>query len=547
MTDSSPATNVLQQFVERARALYSLPRVAAQVLELTSQPQVDTRAIKECLENDPALVAKILRVVNSSLFGLSRPVSDLNQALALLGTQPLKMLVLGFSLPRELWSGLEAEVLARYWRRSLVKAVAAREISERVWISPGDEAFIAGLLQDVGMLALIQDLGDPYARFLDRVRSEGGDLAALEAASLGFTHERLSARLFAHWGLPESLVRAVDLPRDVTRQIGEPVDRHNLPQILHLAELVAAMVVDTRPGALSELMEAGGNYRDLQMEQVRAILDTLEEKVAQLADVLSLELPAGVNCLEMLIEAQAQLASSAEEAAARIAREDRAAEDLLREARALKHTLALAAHRAPQTSAAVGEEKGVAVHKTNTSQGPSRPSRAAVDTLQLPAYGELLTSADPGLAGRVAAGVATCRAARQPMSLLLMGLDRYEDLLLTLGLGGAERLGGMVELALRAVCDAADVRLPLGDGCYGVLLERRDRPRAAQVARDAMHGFAERTLRCSLPTSATLSAGLATLAIPPKNFAPQELIDAAQRCLSAAQRSGGDSLKSIDL
>lgn len=547
MTDSSPEATVLQQFVERARALYSLPRVAAQVLELTSKPQVDTRAIKECLENDPALVAKILRVVNSSLFGLSRPVSDLNQALALLGTKPLKLLVLGFSLPRELWSGLEAEVLARYWRRTLVKAVAAREISERVWIAPGDEAFIAGLLQDVGMLALIQDLGDAYACFLDRVRTEGGNLEALETASLGFTHEELSARLLAHWGLPEMLVRAVDLPRDVTRQLGERADRHALPQILHLAEFIAALVVDTRPAALAELMEAGGNYRDLKMDQVRAILETLEEKVTQLADVLSLDLPEGTACLDILTQAQAQLAATAEEAAARIAREDRATEELLREARALKFTLALAARKGTRPSPVADLERPIVFRAKSPSQGTSRSSSASIDTMQLPAHGEVLTAVDPGLAGRVAAGVATCRTARQPMSLLFVGLDCYEDLLLTLGVNGAEKLGGLVDASLRAACDAADVRLPMGDGCFCVLLERRDRPSATQVARDTMHGFAERASKCSVPTSATLSAGLATLTLPPKNFAAQKLIDAAQRCLSAAQQSGGDSLKSIDL
>ena len=68
------------------------------VLELTDDPRLDTRTLKECIENDPALTGKLLRVVNSSLFGLSREVSDLNQALALLGTKPLKLLVLGFSL-----------------------------------------------------------------------------------------------------------------------------------------------------------------------------------------------------------------------------------------------------------------------------------------------------------------------------------------------------------------------------------------------------------------------------------------------------------------
>ena len=95
MTD----TTLLDRFVRRSGELYSLPRVAAQVLELTRDEHLDARALKDCIECDPALTGKILRVVNSSLFGLAGEVRDLNQALALLGTKPLKLLVLGFSLP----------------------------------------------------------------------------------------------------------------------------------------------------------------------------------------------------------------------------------------------------------------------------------------------------------------------------------------------------------------------------------------------------------------------------------------------------------------
>src|SRR6188472_3625537 len=112
----------LCDFLDRAGQLYSLPSVAIEVLELTSQPKVDVPALKRCIENDPALTAKILRVVNSSLFGLSREVSDLNQALALLGTKPLKLLVLGFSLSESFCANMTGRTIQRYWRYALTKA-----------------------------------------------------------------------------------------------------------------------------------------------------------------------------------------------------------------------------------------------------------------------------------------------------------------------------------------------------------------------------------------------------------------------------------------
>ena len=210
------SATILDRLAGRAGQLYSLPAVAMQVLELTRNPQVNTHDLKECIENDPAMTGRILRVVNSSLFGLSGEVSDLNQALTLLGIKPLKLLVLGFSLPSGLFLDVEAKTLAWYWRHTLTKAVAGREISQRLWRIPGDDAFIAGLLQDLGMLLLIQELGSPYLAFLDRAVAEHLDVGAMETQAMGFSHTALSARLLAQWRLPGIAGRGGRVAADAT-------------------------------------------------------------------------------------------------------------------------------------------------------------------------------------------------------------------------------------------------------------------------------------------------------------------------------------------
>src|SRR5690349_8334812 len=131
--NSESIAPILELLAARAAQLYSLPAVAAQVLELTGGGDVDRSALKACLENDPALTTRILKVVNSSLFGVTRKVTDLGQALALLGVKPLKMLVLGFSLPAELLANTEKDVLTKYWRHTLLKAAGCREISRRLY------------------------------------------------------------------------------------------------------------------------------------------------------------------------------------------------------------------------------------------------------------------------------------------------------------------------------------------------------------------------------------------------------------------------------
>ena len=127
----------VEQIAARAAALYSRPTVALEIVRLTSEPQVDPRVLKELLEKDPALICKILRVVNSSFFGLRCEVADLNQALNVLGNKPLRLLVLGFSLPDELFAEMAAEQLEWYWRTTLTRAVAARQLATELWADSG--------------------------------------------------------------------------------------------------------------------------------------------------------------------------------------------------------------------------------------------------------------------------------------------------------------------------------------------------------------------------------------------------------------------------
>ena len=82
---------------------------------------------------------------------------------------------------------------------------------EQLWHQSGDEPFIAGLLQDIGILVLLRELGEPYAKFLTGVIDEKCDLASLEQDTLGFDHNQLSAALLAQWQLPARLVELTSL------------------------------------------------------------------------------------------------------------------------------------------------------------------------------------------------------------------------------------------------------------------------------------------------------------------------------------------------
>jgi len=539
---------MLERLSGKSGQLYSLPAVAMKVLELTRNPQVDIPALKQCIENDPALTGKILRVVNSSLFGLSREVSDLNQALALLGTKPLKMLVLGFSLPPGLFTGVSGESLARYWRHALTKAVAARELCETFYQSAGDEAFIAGLLQNIGELLLMQELGAPYTSFLDKVHVGGNDLSTLEIETLGFEHEVLSARLLGSWGLPEVIVQTVATTNPSRRGEELSDEVRELSEVVYLGELVARLLVDRRPEALRKLLVAGQYFHEITKAQLEPMVADLEDKVQQLADVLSLQLPQGADYRDILAEAHAQLVSVADEAA----------EDMLRrQQEQLVNTNV--AEEVQLLTAAVAEASSYPAaspsdvnKQSSDSHSVSQQSAASSAQTVAPTITAASTAPadDSSVLNQLASSVIACRQARCPISLLLPGLCDADGLRGRLGGEAVDSLQGALERVCRGVIQPSGVCISRGHAGFALVLPDCERREAVEIGNQITERFrvsSQLVIGGDESLVVDVGIGAATVSLPPKNFPAKDLLTAADRCLYGSQTSGGGVVKSIEI
>ena len=543
VTHPTPETiEAIEQIVDRARSLYSLPAVAVEVIQLTSNPKVDAWTLKECIQTDPALTAKILRVVNSSLFGLSREVSDLNQALALLGTKPLKLLVLGFSLPENLFAEVAREQLDWYWSRTLARAVAAREISEQLFELPGDDAFLAGLLQDIGILVLLGQFKKPYADFLGRVIEERIELERVEIESLGFDHVTLTAALLQHWNMPRSLVGAISEPRDIRMLAHNKASHAQLAQILHLAELLAELLGQNRLSVLPDLLEACREYRGIEKARLNELVALVQPKVQQLAEVLSLDLPEGTDYLQVLTEAHAQMSELAEmfaEPFSRIANsEEHAYEDVVADTAHLRTAVdgflhsSLPLKEEPSSDGA----RVVPIGREASIDGNEIVAMPLTDILGLDNdFAQLLTLA-----------VGQSRSRRQPLSVILLEVS---------GTGGeSEHYRHLFSQVLDSACQGVDVRevlvKPVSTTRRALMLtncERRDAVRLADQAMERAEQLALQLADKGTMQKVDVSAGVASVALPPKNFPPQDLLEKAQRCLVAAQSASSGTVKSLEI
>ncbi len=187
----------------------SPPGVAAHIIELAQDPEIEMGKVAKALSMDSALSTKILRIANSPVYAQRRKSENLRQALVVLGLNATLTLALSFSLVKSLRgakpNGLDYKF---YWRRALLSATAARALSDFLHQSLAEEVFLAGLLQDIGMLALDQSLPDLY-RNIDALQKDHAALAEFETKRLQVDHAYIGAWMMRNWHMPDRLHTAI--------------------------------------------------------------------------------------------------------------------------------------------------------------------------------------------------------------------------------------------------------------------------------------------------------------------------------------------------
>lgn len=194
--------------IDRCKSLPSPPGVAAKIVELAQDPEVSMNEIGELVQIDPALSAKILRLANSPMYGMRRSIDNMNQAIAVLGLNETVTLALSFSLVKGLhWNGVNGLDYRHFWRRSLACATGARTLAKTLRLPDPDRFFLAGLLQDIGMLLVERVFPSVYRR-QDAETHDHHEITQIEQSELGVDHARIGAALLRRWNFPEHLLYA---------------------------------------------------------------------------------------------------------------------------------------------------------------------------------------------------------------------------------------------------------------------------------------------------------------------------------------------------
>ncbi len=232
----------LKSVIGRLGKLPSLPAIYFQLNAALESPDTSAEDVGSIVANDPAMTAKLLQFVNSAFFGVPRAITHPAEAVQILGYGTVRSLVLAHHVFASFEKSTPGHFnIERLWQHSLKCGLTAKGIAERESFDHArvDEAFVSGLLHDIGKLTLAACLPEEYEKALKLAHHAGISMRDAEQVVFGTTHAEVGAYLIGLWGLPATIVEAIALHH-------EP-GRSNVKQLGPLTAVHAADVLIGEP------------------------------------------------------------------------------------------------------------------------------------------------------------------------------------------------------------------------------------------------------------------------------------------------------------
>ncbi len=273
-----------EELLKNDPSLAIFPDIYHRVCEVFNAPHSTARHVAEVVGSDPSLTARLLRLVNSPLYGFPATVESIDRAVALLGANELCTLVLGISaleafseVPKDLYD------MELFWNHAVACAVCARILAS---YKPGlsmERFFVSGLLHDIGLLPMLMLMPEEQTAILRYAWTMSLPLCMVERAVLGFDHGHVGALLLSNWNFPHSLVHIVGnhcSPNEAMPTLE--------PSLLHVAELLAGCHCLCRGDCtpIPPLQAKAWSTLDISPNVIAAILNQAARQFTELRQVV---------------------------------------------------------------------------------------------------------------------------------------------------------------------------------------------------------------------------------------------------------------------
>ncbi|MBI9070492.1 MAG: HDOD domain-containing protein [Melioribacteraceae bacterium] len=246
--------------------VYNLPAMSSTMMEvskLLDDPTTNTATLSKKIGKDQGIATKILSIANSPLYGLRRRVSTIDFAILVIGFIEIKNIILALSMMESFKNKTDKYMDQKeFWLHSLMTGTAAKRIAEDLDCYKGGEAFVAGLLHDLGIPVIHKYFHSSFVAICERVENEEVPFLTSELEQLGYTHQDVGKFLGEKWNLPASLCNVIS--KHHTPSLLEDPNDKTLAAIVHLADY------------MTQRLEVGSFYWDKEFVFDEKILEVLK-------------------------------------------------------------------------------------------------------------------------------------------------------------------------------------------------------------------------------------------------------------------------------
>jgi diguanylate cyclase (GGDEF)-like protein len=281
--------DAVQKLLKLETELPSPPAIAVRILEEIKNEECSLEGLARIIGSDPALVTKILRIANSSHYGLVAEVNTLPRALSVLGLNAVKNIVLSFVLADTIRGNKESTFnYDLFWRRSVTTAVSADLVCKLIG-QPCEDIFLTGLLQDIGVVFMYICHQEDYLAVLEETRFNPSSRVEIETDAFSFNHQDVGSAVLKEWGLPREIYKPIGYHHTPHKA---PSDWQLTSKFLNIAHSLSSIYHGNHSAeAIETTMAVFTGQFGLKAKEVDTLIDSIASQAVELLSFF--EIPAG--------------------------------------------------------------------------------------------------------------------------------------------------------------------------------------------------------------------------------------------------------------
>jgi len=280
---------IAKSYLKKFTGLKTIPSVAARLVTMMNDDSSSLQDFEAVIKVDPTLVLRLLKLVNSAYFSLRTNIKSISEAVVYIGVDNLRNLVVLDALKHLFQKNSDSDIFSRkrLWLHSSVTGICCQMVSERIFVQKGEDAFLCGILHDIGLIVEDQVAPDTFYEFCKTFDPEIHTLTDHEQLVMGTDHPTISYFLTREWGLNSDICQGIKLHH---RSL-DPVEPGSLAGILQIAEyIIARLGYDAFPEITPCLSSPQLLvHMKKNIMAYRAIVDDLPDEIRRAREIYALE------------------------------------------------------------------------------------------------------------------------------------------------------------------------------------------------------------------------------------------------------------------